>query len=471
MTTSIKKLMLAAFAEFAICLSARAATVDISTLSGEYIAKDGDVFVGTQNGQVPIRLKVPGMTVTLAGIYLADSILAYTNDVTIIIADGTTNTIRPYYGYPGIRLSADVSHTLTIKGESGNTGVLDVKGGKDDSGNGRRSAAIGSSKGETSGGVVIVSGTIIALGNDGCPGIGASKEGYCAGVTIRGGNVTSTGGSSACGIGASTSGTCGSVTIEPTVEMVVATGATMPIKADSITISPSLKPTYSNDDRTLTIVPVYKYDVAWLNDDGTEIDTTIVPSNVVPVHAEPTKAAAVPYRWVFTGWTPELEAAVSNATYTATFKIVADLSLCTNDWTAADGDEIVGETAHEVSIPGGAHVTINGVAVAGTGGGGSVPAPAFAAGGASEIVKFAQAEGGKWTITAFAEMSNESRGTDVTDGQIKVYAAGAVEDLDGASPMTSGVEVKGKKSAVMTTIEVTPPTAAPAQFFRVKFGE
>ena len=37
--------------------------------------------------------------------------------------------------------------------------------------------------------------------------------------------------------------------------------------------------------------------------------------------------------------------------------------------------------------------------------------------------------------------------------------------------MTEGVTVKEKKSAVKTTIEVTPPPAAPAQFFKVKFGE
>ena len=214
-----------------------------------------------------------------------------------------------------------------------------------------------------------------------------------------------------------------------------------------------------------------KETITWLNDDGTEIDTTEVINGSVPVHADPTKAADVPYRWVFTGWTPELEAAVSNATYTATFKKIADLSLCANDWTAANGDEIVGETAHEVSIPGGAHVTINGVAVAGTGGGGSVPAPAFAEGGASEIVKFAQAEGGKWTITAFAEMSNESRGTDVTDGQIKVYSADTLEALEGATTPAAGATVKETKSAVKATVEVPAPSGKDSQFFKVKFGE
>ena len=219
-------------------------------------------------------------------------------------------------------------------------------------------------------------------------------------------------------------------------------------------------------------VKIATINITWLDDGGTEIDTTIVPGNAVPTHADPTKGADAPYKWVFTGWMPELEAAVSNTTYTATFKKIADLSLCTSDWTAADGDEIVGETSHKVTIPSGATVTINGVEVAGASGGGAVvPAPAFPSEGASEVVKFAQAEGGKWTITAFAEMDNESRGTDVTDGQIKVYAADTLEALKSITTPAAGATVKETKSAVKATVEVPAPSGKTSQFFKVKFGE
>ena len=211
--------------------------------------------------------------------------------------------------------------------------------------------------------------------------------------------------------------------------------------------------------------------ITWVNDDDTEIDTTDVGIGLVPAHADPTKAAEAPYKWVFTGWSPELEAAVSNTTYTATFKKVADLSLCTNDWTAADGDEIVGETAHEVSIPGGAHVTINGVAVAGAGGGAAVDAPEFADDGESVTTKFEKGEGDTWKITAFAEMSNESRGTDVTDSQIKVYSADTLEELKNATIPVAGATVKETKSAVKTVVEVPAPSGKDSQFFRVDFGE
>ena len=102
---------------------------------------------------------------------------------------------------------------------------------------------------------------------------------------------------------------------------------------------------------------------------------------------------------------------------------------------------------------------------------GLLPAPAFAADGKAATTEFVKGENGKWTLTTFAEMSNDALGSGVANGQIKVYAAPTVEGLNNASPMTSGVTVKGKKSAVMTTIEVTPPDNPPTQFFKVKFGE
>ena len=183
------------------------------------------------------------------------------------------------------------------------------------------------------------------------------------------------------------------------------------------------------------------------------------------VKENPTKAAEAPYKWVFTGWSPELEAAVSNTTYTATFKKVADLALCTNDWTAADGDEIVGETAHEVSIPGGAHVTINGVAVTGIGGGGSAPAPAFAAGCEAVSTKFAQGAGDTWTITAFAELANDAVGADVADGRVKVYRGDTADGVTNAVVPT----ITEKKSAIKVEMTVEAPSGAAAQFFKVGF--
>ena len=231
-------------------------------------------------------------------------------------------------------------------------------------------------------------------------------------------------------------------------------------------------------DRALGAEEIAKFmgtkTITWLNDDSSEIDTTEVADGFTPTHAEPTKSATTPYRYLFSGWTPELEPVVSNTTYTATFQKIADTSLLTEDWQAANGDAIVvtNATAHSVTIPAGASVTINGVTIKGaSGGGGVTPAPTFAADGKAATTEFVQGEGGKWTLTTFAELSNDAVGADVAAEQIKVYAADTVEGLESASPMTSGVTVTEKKSAVKTIIEVTPPPAAPAQFFKVKFGE
>ena len=227
---------------------------------------------------------------------------------------------------------------------------------------------------------------------------------------------------------------------------------------------------YGFSIRPVTMLTI---NITWLNEDGTEIGTTIVSSNAVPTHAEPTKEATTPYRYLFSGWMPALEPVVSNTTYTATFQKIADTSLLTEDWQAANGDAIVvtNATAYKVTIPGGATVTINGVEVA-SGGGGANPTPAFSAGGKAATTEFVQSEGGKWTLTTFAELSNDAVGADVAAEQIKVYAADSVEELKTATPMTSGVTVTEKKSAVKTTIEVTPPDpTATKQFFKVEFGE
>ena len=118
-------------------------------------------------------------------------------------------------------------------------------------------------------------------------------------------------------------------------------------------------------------------------------------------------------------------------------------------------------------------VTIgSGVTATGLSGGGSAPAPAFASGGKAATTEFVQGESGKWTLTTFAELSNDAVGADVAAAQIKVYAADSVEGLESASPMTSGVVVEERKSAVKAKLIVTPPDpTAPAQFFKVKFGE
>lgn len=62
-----------------------------------------------------------------------------------------------------------------------------------------------------------------------------------------------------------------------------------------------------------------KYTITWNNDDGTTIDTTRVGYLEMPTHSNPTKAATAEYTYTFTGWTPVIEAATGDKTYTATY--------------------------------------------------------------------------------------------------------------------------------------------------------
>lgn len=213
------------------------------------------------------------------------------------------------------------------------------------------------------------------------------------------------------------------------------------------------------------------YTITWLDADGNEIDTTTVAEGDTPAHADPVKTAEAPYVNIFTGWTPAIAAATADATYTATFAKVADLTLATGDWTAADGDTITNTTSYAVTVPAGASVTVNGVTIRGAAGAAPNPAPEFAAEGKSATTAFAKTANGTWTLTTFAELANDAIGADVADGQIKVYSAGSLEELASAQPLAEGVKVVEKKSAVKTTVEVVAPEDAQKRFFKVEFGK
>ncbi len=479
-------------------------TVDLSTLTANYSAHHGDMLTGTLAENVMVSI-ADGATVQVKDVTIEgvnDSSYPWAGitcegDAWLVIEG--TNVVKSFYGdYPGVFVPE--GKTLTISG----TGKLDAYSRGSGAGiGGRYDAPCGS--------VVIDSGTIIAHAGYHAAGIGGGQYGNCGNITINGGVVTAYGGGYSAAIGGAIDGRCGSITINggevyaygaqggdyssngiggghnnkscgtitigENITKVVTThsglysvhiggGGEPPIIAEN------LKQTENGG--VLTIEPDIKWDITWRSDEGELIEVTIVNNGATPKYADQEKEGVFPYHYVFTGWSPELEKAVSNTTYTATFKKVADLSQLTDDWTAADGDEIEGDTDHNLTIPSGAHVTIKGISVTGASGGGAVvPAPAFPSEGASEVVKFAQAEGGKWTITTFAEMSSESRGTDVTKDMIKVYAADSLEALEAATtPVSDGVEIEERKSAVKTVINITPtPSATGGKFFKVKFGE
>jgi hypothetical protein len=206
------------------------------------------------------------------------------------------------------------------------------------------------------------------------------------------------------------------------------------------------------------------YTITWLDADGTSLGTTTVAYGQTPSHAAPASV------YTFTGWSPAPVAVMNDATYAATFSQTVNLANLMGDYTAADGDVLTGETAYNVSVPGGATVTVNGVSVTGAGGGAAAEEPEFDASCEAFTTKFEQGQGGKWVITAFSELANDAIGSEVPASAIKVYAAGTVDGLKDAEPLATGVEVVERASAVKTTIEVTPPSGG-SQFFRVGFGD
>ena len=138
--------------------------------------------------------------VGVAGIYCE-------GDATIILNDGTTNTVTGGENgtshYPGIYVA--YGSKLTIRG----TGSLTATGQ-----NG--AAGIGAGNGlqdcQNAGNIQIENGTITANGGLGAAGIGGTSggNGYsCSSITIKGGTITANGGNQAAGIG----GICGDITI------------------------------------------------------------------------------------------------------------------------------------------------------------------------------------------------------------------------------------------------------------------
>ena len=201
----MKKKLLFIFA--LLCAVAQGAwsqnVVNLSTLTSDYEAHDGDVLTG--NLASPYKVIIDdNATVTLSGVSIINdltdkigsSYIKCLGNAGIILAEGTTNEISSY-DCPGIWVGPEGT-TTTIKG----TGSIKVKvlwgycpgiGGFENCGN-----------------IVIENGIIEAEGhcfldanldNYAGPGIGASPNYSCGDITIKGGKITAYGGDFGAGIG------------------------------------------------------------------------------------------------------------------------------------------------------------------------------------------------------------------------------------------------------------------------------
>ena len=205
-------------------------TLDLATVTSDQTVYDGVVVTGTldtENHHVKITI-ANGATVTLSGVNISGvnnadykwAGITCEGHATIILADGTTNTVKGFYeDYPGVWVLSDYS--LTIRG----TGSLNA------SSNGF-GAGIGSAYGsdiQNAGTIYIQSGNITATGGKYAAGIGSNWNNNCGHILISGGTINATGGASGIGSGwgdpnnSSYFSNCGLVSISDNVTSVTAT--------------------------------------------------------------------------------------------------------------------------------------------------------------------------------------------------------------------------------------------------------
>ncbi len=121
-----------------------------------------------------------------------------TGNVTITLADGTTNMLKSGGGDAGLNKSGDGDDIgrLTIQGGPLGTGSLFATGGDE-------AAGIGSGFEMACSNITISGGNITATGGDGGAGIGGGLKGAVSKITISGGTVTAKGIYGGAGIGGS----------------------------------------------------------------------------------------------------------------------------------------------------------------------------------------------------------------------------------------------------------------------------
>ncbi len=208
-------------------------TLDLSTVQSNLTVLDGVTVTGTLNtASHPVKITIAdGATVTLSGMNISGvnnssykwAGITCEGDATIILADGTTNTVKGFYeDYPGIYVPQNYS--LTIKGETAGTGSLNA------SSNGFGAGIGGGYCGASCGVISINGGNITATGGKYCAGIGSSHNNSCSHILINGGTIHATGGENAAGIGSGWGGTnagdfssCGMINILSDVTSVTAT--------------------------------------------------------------------------------------------------------------------------------------------------------------------------------------------------------------------------------------------------------
>ncbi len=195
--------------------------VDLSQITGNYEAKDGDILTGTLGGIYTVSV-ADGATVTLDNAAINGThgenykwAGLTCNGTATIILKGKNNIKGFCNGYPGIYVPE--GKTLTIQGDGSLTatcGISESAGGW--------AAGIGAGSLINCGNIVIKGGDITAVGGISAAGIGGGPASSCGNITISGGTVNASADELSTGIGGSEYSTCGDITITNTVTSVTA---------------------------------------------------------------------------------------------------------------------------------------------------------------------------------------------------------------------------------------------------------
>lgn len=229
---------------YTIDVNMKKGTVDLSALTTDYRAKNGDILYGTLPQDIRLSIasgaevtlydvttqkgttvdKYPGIeckgsaTINLKG---TNQVVGNYGDAGISVPEGKTLTIQGIGSLTaqGVGSSAGIGSVY-----NGSCGNIIISGGTVSATGDGNAAGIGSGSGSDSscGNITISGGTVSATSSGGGAGIGSGSNASCGKITISGGTVSATGKKLAAGIGSGNKGKCGSITITKKVTSVTA---------------------------------------------------------------------------------------------------------------------------------------------------------------------------------------------------------------------------------------------------------
>ena len=175
------------------------------TISGSTTSDRIEVAVGVDANITFAGLNIDASEKGSSAFCIKDVDGVSTGNVTVTIADNTTNVLKSAYACAGLSKINGGNNTvlsggwLKIQGETNGTGKLEAIGGV-------KSAGIGGGWGLHSSDIYITNCNVSAVGGEYAAGIGGGWGKNGTNITISGATVTATGGLDAAGIGGGNSG-------------------------------------------------------------------------------------------------------------------------------------------------------------------------------------------------------------------------------------------------------------------------